>query len=450
MEFKSKLLIVALASAMPWMSAQAQSQSELQKEIAALRAQLQALQQKVESLNAKADAPAASAAVVQQVNRLEQRLDLADDEAEKTGFKGLKINATTEVGYFRDSSKNNQTFGALSGSSSDSIAYAGAAMVQITKDTQGEGVDWTLRLQPGAQYKDGNNFLVHEASVAVPVAADTKLIGGLIPDYQGYEYVFPNSNATLGNQLISHNALFDLAGATQYAGLGTSHTFDGGKYAAKWMIGNVDPWVDSEADTTKPYFNGTKTRSVALAYRADWFMSEFAYVGLSGLHGSVNRNFRVMTIDGGYTHGDWQINGQLTNGWMRNGASISGMDAEWTGVSALLGYKATPRLQLLARADYIENRKNGGGTYAYAQGSTDVGLGAELNEDGTNVTDDAGNNVGANLTRLTFGTNYQINANTQWKLEYRIDQSSGYNFVDENSNRIRQKNRIGTTLVLSF
>lgn len=89
MEFKSKLLIVALASAMPWMSVHAQTQADLQKEIAALRAQLQALQQKVEAINAKPEASGANTAVAQQVNRLEQRLDLAEDQAETTGFKGL-------------------------------------------------------------------------------------------------------------------------------------------------------------------------------------------------------------------------------------------------------------------------------------------------------------------------------------------------------------------------
>lgn len=449
MEFKSKLLVVALASAMPWMSVHAQTQADLQKEIAALRAQLQALQQKVEAINAKPDAAATNTAVAQQVNRLEQRLDLADDAAETTGFKGLKINAAVETGFGFDSQVKNNTFYAGSGSTTDDRAYAGHGMVQFTKETQGEGVDWTLRLLPGADATS----IVHEASISLPLAEDTRLIGGVMPDFQGYEFAFANANSTLGNQLISHNALYDLAGATQYAGLGTSHSFDGGTYTAKWIIGNVDAATDTGADTAKSYFNGTTDRSVALAYRGDWFISEFAYIGLSGLHGSVNRNFRVMAIDGGYTRGDWQFNGQLTSGWMRNAAS-NGSDAEWHGLSGLVGFKVTPRLQLIARADFLENSKNGGGTYVSAQpdGTATLdtaanGLGPVRSSDGTTV-DDA--NVGANLTRLTFGTNYQINTNAQWKTEYRLDTSTGYNFLDQNGVATRQRSRIGTAFVLSF
>lgn len=454
MGFKTKLLIVAMASAMPLVSVHAQTQAELQKEIATLRAQLQALQQKVEAIGAKAETAAPSAAVAQQVNRLEQRLDLADDEAETTGFKGLKINATVETGYGFDSQVKNNTFYAGSGSTTDDRAYAGHGMVQFTKETQGEGVDWTLRLLPGADATS----IVHEASIALPLTEDAKLIGGVMPDFQGYEFAFANANSTLGNQLISHNALYDLAGAAQYAGLGTSHSFDGGTYTGKWIIGNVDAANDTSSDinTGQSFYNGTKDRSVALAYRGDWFINEFAYLGLSGLHGSVNRNFRVMALDGGYTRGDWQFNGQLTSGWMRNAASNGG-DAEWTGLSGLVGFKVTPRLQLIARADYLENSKNGGGTYvstqptapdgATALDTTANGLGPVRNADGLN-TDDA--NVGANLTRLTLGTNYQINANAQWKTEYRIDTSTGYNFIDQNGVATRQRSRIGTAFVLSF
>lgn len=451
MSFQRKLIVVALASVLPWASAQAQSAADLQKEISALKAQLQSLQQKVESLNS---APQAAAATQQQVNRLELRADQADDDAEKSGFKGLKINGTMEVGYATNNGTADHMFGAMSGSTTDDKSYSGAAMLQITKESQGDGVDWTLRLLPGAAVEN----MVHEASLSIPLDKSNRVIGGLIPDYQGYEYVFPNANPTLGNQLISHNALYDYAGATQYAGIGMSHNFGGSTYALKWLIGNVDAKTDTDNDVTAPnaYSNGSTARSVALAYRGDWFINEYAYVGLSGLHGSVNRNFRVMAIDGGYTRGDWQFNGQLSSGWMRNAAS-NGDDAEWTGLSGFMGFKLTPRLQLLARADYLENARNGGGTYvvtapAAADGvtaldSTATGLGPVRNSDGL-TADDA--NVGANLTRLTLGTNYQINPNTQWKTEYRVDQSTGYNFVDSNGVPTRNRTRIGTSLVLSF
>lgn len=447
MSIQRKLIVVALAAAMPWVSAQAQSAADLQKEIASLKASLQALQQKVEAMSAKPEA----STLTQQVNKLEQRLDLAEDDSEKAGFKGLKFNGTIEAGYSTNNGTADHLFGASSGSTTDDRTYSGVGMLQITKDSQGDGVDWTLRLLPGADV--GN--MVHEASLSIPVDKTTRIVGGLIPDYQGYEYVFPHANPTLGNQLISHNALYDYAGATQYAGLGMAHTFDGGKYALKWLVGNVDASIDTGNDVTAPnaYSNGSTARSVALAYRADWFMDEFTYIGLSGLHGSANRNFRVMAIDGGYTRGDWQFNGQLTSGWMRNAASNKD-DAEWTGLSGLVGYKLTPRLQLLARADYLMNGKNGGGTYVTtnpsdtaALDSASNGLGPIRESDGVTVLD---TNAGADLTRLTVGTNYQLNANTQWKTEYRVDQSTGYNFVDSNGVATRTRARIGTSFVLSF
>ena len=435
MSFQRKLIVIALASAMPWASAQAQSAADLQKEISALRAQLQSLQQKVESLNA---APAASAEIAQQVNRLELRADQASDDAEKSGFKGLKFSGTVEAAFKYDDLKREHSFGASAGNLDE------FGMIQFTKESQdGEGIDWTLRLVPGATAP------VHEASLSIPLTKETRIIGGLIPDWQGYEFYFANSSALLGNQLITHNALFELTGSTAYGGLGMAHTFDNGKYAFKWLVGNVDAatydTTPSLTTATSSAANNSNTKSVALAYRGDWFINEYSYIGFSGLHGSVNRNFSVMAFDGGYTRGDWAFNGQLSFGSQRN-AATNGDDAAWTGISALVGYKLTPRLQLLARADMIENRKNGGGTYAYNAGSNDIGLGVEADETGTAI--DA--NVGANLTRVSLGTNYQINANTQWKLEYRLDQSTGYNFKDLEGVFTRTKKFIGTSVVLSF
>ncbi len=57
---------------------------------------------------------------------------------------------------------------------------------------------------------------------------------------------------------------------------------------------------------------------------------------------------------------------------------------------------------------------------------------------------------GANLMRLTFGAHYQVNSTTQWKAEYRSNQSSGYNFVNSNGSYSKDKQSMATSLVLSF
>ena len=449
MGFQRKLIVVALACAMPWVSAQAQSAADLKKEIETLKAQLQMLTQKIEAMSGQTD----NAALVQQVNRIEQKQELAADDQEKSGFKGLKINGTIEAALNYDDIGRSHNFSSSAGSGYG----AESAMIQFTKESQdGEGIDWTLRLLPGS-----TAYPVHEASISIPLDKENRIIGGLIPDYQGYEFVFANANPTLGNQLISHNALYDLVGPTSYAGIGMSHTFGGGAYALKWIVGNIDPSYDPHTDSagaavvaTTAGASSNNTRSVGFAARGDWFINEFSYVGLAVAHGSVNRNFDVYAVDGGYTHGDWAFNGQISTGMQRN-AAANGDDAGWTGVSALVGYKVLPRLQLLARADFIDNRKNGGGTYAYNGGSSSYGLGAE-NQDSTGMLQDLDPTTGlvttgANLTRLTVGTNYQINANTQWKTEYRVDQSTGYNFLDSDGVTYKKnKTGIATSLVLSF
>ena len=465
MQFQKKCLLVALVCAFPIGSVFAQSAADLKKEIEVLKAQLQLLQKKVEDMASAADLTPLN----QQVNRMEQKMDLADNAAEASGFQGMKINGVIETNLSYNNIDRSNTAIAGSGYSSTND-YAGYGMVQITKESQdGEGVDWTLRLLPGAL------SVVHEASISVPLTKTQRMIAGLMPDFQGYEFSFPHANSTLGNQMISHNALFDLAGATAYTGVGMSYTLGGGKGAFKWMVGNVDTASDSTAtdytyspayyDTTSAayvtsansalglYAANSSLRTVALAYRADWYITDASYIGLSGLHGSSNRNFTIMAIDGGITRGDWQYNGQLTAGQQAR-AAANGGTASWTGVSAFTSYKIVPRLQLMGRADYIWNRANGGGTYVVNGGSNTSGLGPKgLNSAGEIDYDaDTGHaTTGANLTRLTFGTNYQINSNTQWKTEYRLDLSDGYNFLDYDGTTYRKdKTTISTALMLSF
>lgn len=428
MSFQRKILVVALASVLPMASVHAQSAADLQKEIAALTAQLQALQKKVEALTA---AKTSNESLAQQVTRLEQKQELAETAMETAGLKGLKVKGTIEAAYVYDDLAGSHTFAGRDGN-------GGTAMIELTKETEeGDGVNWTLRLTPGAA------SLVHEATVSVGLGEGTRVLGGLIPDYQGYEGAFANQNL-----MLSHNALFDLAGPTSYTGLGMTHQLSK-EVALKWMVGNIDGGNDAAL--------GLK-QSAGLAYRFDWTLSEYTYLGLSGAHASTGRSFDVIALDGGFSRGDWLLNGHLNFGQLKGGA-YNGGDASWTGLSGLLGYKLTPRLQLLARADFIENSKNGGGTYvsnymgqtydaAATPGILGAGLGPELDSSGALV--DQANPKGANLTRLSLGTNYLLNATTQWKTEIRFDQSSGYNFQDESGAFKKNQTTLGTAVVVSF
>jgi len=445
MSFQRKLIVVALASVLPLASVHAQSVTDLQKEIAALRAQLQALQSKVDAIGAE------PAVTPQQVTRIEQKLELMDDDNEKSGFKGIKVNGLIEATYRVSSADNNNKFFASSGYTDND---AGNAVLQITKESQdGQGVDWTVRLLPGS-----GGYQVHEASLSIPLDKENRIIGGKIPDYQGYEWPFPNANSTLGNQLITHGALYDWGLASFYEGLGMSHQLNS-EWALKWVVGNVDGATDDGRVLPSGL---TPNRSVGLAYRFDWAINEYASVGFSGAHGTSSREFQIYSIDGGYVRGDWAFNGHLNFGQMEK-AAYNG-DAQWTGVSGLVSYKVVPRLQLIARADYLINRKSGGGTYVSNyldnQGAVDPvtgfpvplgnGLGPELNGDGSIKLGDDGNPVGANLTRISLGTNYQINANTQWKTEYRLDQSTGANFLNADGMNTSNQTTLATSVVLSF
>jgi hypothetical protein len=414
MKFNKKLLVLALSAALPCFSAHAQSAAELQKEIEVLKSQLKMLSDKIEAMAAK---PAA--VDPQEFNRLVQKIDLAEEDSINAGFKGMKFKGVLDVGYSNDEISAATGFDKARGNGG-----FGAAMFEISKEPD-EGIGWMLRLTPLS-----SSSIVHEASLSVPVGSgSTKIIAGLTPDFSGYELSWGNANP-----LISNNLLYTHSAATNYMGAGLS--YEVGDWAAKWMVGQVD---------------GVATRSLpGIAYRADYSASEYSGIGFSGVHVRTNNgpgNVDLMEVDAYRTRGDLTLQGQLSLGRLIGGTSGTGDDARWWGVSALVGYKLTPRLQAIARADYIDNRANGGGMYynpADANGTTVFG--PELDE--TGVAADPSR--GANRYALTAGFSYVVNANTQWKTEIRLDRSTGYNFLDSNGQYKQGNTTIGTALVVSF
>ena len=422
MKLERHILAAALAAAFPLVDAQAQSNADLLKQIELLKAQVEALTARIEAVSKQA-----GAVNPQEFNRLVQKVELAEDTAAASGFKGLKFKGVIEAAYIHDRLQMDVATGTVRETQRFSTGNGnfGTGMFEISKEVD-DGVSWLLRLTPGL----GNDNIVHEANVSIPLNNSNKLNVGLTQDYQGYEYSFAHQNP-----LLTHNLMWSYAGPAFYEGVGLSYAL--GKWSAKWMFGNID---------------GQKSgKSPGLAYRVDYTVSEFTYVGFAGAHSRTTRQFDGMEIDAGFTRGDWQLNGQLNYGRER-GTAFNGGDARWWGASALAGYKITPTLQILTRFDYISNRRNGGGIYVEGPGfvgvgNTTSGFGPELDNTGAVIDP----NRGANRYALSAGFNYAINANTAWKGEVRLDRSSGYNFLDPKTGQFKRSNVIvGTGIVVSF
>ncbi len=428
MKFSRKTLVIAMAAALPWIGAHAQTAADMQKQIQALQAQLQALQTQVEQLSSK------GAVDPTEFNRLVQKMEVNEETAQKSGFSGLAFKGVIEAQYLYDKNFNSQNgLSSPAAGFSAGNGYAGTGMLEITKQAEGgEGINWTLRLTPGGANVNGSD-LVHEASISMPLGeGGTRVIAGVIPDWQGYEYSFGNQNP-----LVTHNLLFTHASATNYTGAGLQHAF--GPVVTKAMLANID---------TK----STNKRAPGLVYNANWTVSEFTYMNFSGAHSrqrdAVNAitPFDLVEVDGGYTRGDLALNGQVSLGRVKEAAGNAlGDDAKWWGLSGFAGYKLTPRLQAIARYDFINNRKNGGGMF-YDPSAAGTIFGPELDETGVA----ADSNRGTTRSALSLGVNYAVNPSTQWKTEVRFDRSSGYNFLDSNGAPTKSNTTVGTALVVSF
>jgi Protein of unknown function (DUF3138) len=477
MNLQRKLIVVALAAAMPWISAQAQSTADLQKEIELLKSQLKSLQDRVEAVANKPAAPAAGAVDPEEFNRIKIKVESAEDNTIAAGFAGLKISGMVDPTFVYSQRQNQAGFVFLNnfngqGNSGPGDSYAfdnsyfGQAMLDIQKETE-SGTKWRLTLAPHKSASSGYNIgsIVHEASVSVPLGSPaTRLIAGQIPDWSGYEFIWSHQQP-----LISHNLLFDFTIPSFYSGAGME--FTSGKWISKFLIGNIN-----EAR------KGTGAKTPGVTYRVDYAKGEFSGFGFAGSHSTSDKNaggkYNLFEVDGYFTRGDWVLQGQVGIGNSKAGAANGGK-ASWTGLSALAGYKWTPRFQTTARFDMIANKKNGGGVFGAAavercglvdvngDGIFDTTPSADGGLDCDAVVADGRNGFGpimenstgiwlptangATRTALSLGMSYLFNQNTTFKAEYRIDRANGPVFFDVKTGDYKKSNSmIGVSAVVSF
>ncbi len=457
--FQPHTLALALAVAFPSLAA-AQSNEELMKELLALKERVGQLESALKAKDAAKPADAEkqwgmTPAQVQDFNRVSLKTEALEDAIEAQGFKGLKISGQMDPSFIYNKSQNRAGFQFLNSVGDDGYnydnSYFGMALIDFQKEMEG-GTKWRLTLAPNrgvGAVVDGQS-VVHEASVSVPLGdLQNRLIAGQIPDWSGYEYLPPTQN-----KLITHNLLFDFTLPTAYTGAGMEVA--SGKWIMKGVLANMNA-------SRKSRFNKTPV----FAYRGDYSKGEYAGFGFAGVHGKA-ANFRsddvnpvtgnaydnrdstlnLLEVDAYFIRGDWTVQGQVSYGQQQNGAitadSVTGelRDSRWYGASALAAYKITPRLEGIARIDYLNNKKHGGGLLGYTFADDRNGIGPDPFGDPE---------AGANRMALSVGMGYLFSSNLTFKAEYRLDRASQAVFVDVKDGRYSKSNHLlGASMVLSF
>lgn len=457
-------LPLALALAFP-LTAQAQTTQDLKAELDALKAHVKKLEAMIEKqAAAEKPAPAGEQVEVAEFNRIRVKTEAMEDANEANGFKGLKISGYLDPAYIYNKNSRTSSFVFLNNNSpvngsTESFGYDntyfGSALLNIDKEIEG-GSRFRISLMPSKGTASGYNFgnLVHEASMSIPLGEpSTRLIAGQLPDWSGYEMIASNQN-----KLITHNLLFDFSAPNFYTGVGLE--VSSGKWLMKGMLGNLNR---SRIDTAQQ-------RTPGLFYRVDYAKGEFNGFGFAGIHSGFDDKSQfgrldIFEVDGYFIRADLTLQGQLTYGRQKStsGNGFNSGGTSWFGLSGLAAYKLTQRLEGIARFDYINNHRRGGGLL----GSTFGGVCKDLNGIDANCPDGRNGfgsgmvfdgttwlvedpSRGTNRYALSFGLNYALMPGVNLKGEYRYDRSTGRVFQNSVGDYLRDNHVLGFSTVLSF
>lgn len=404
------------------------------------------------------------------VQRLQVKLDGMETANIDNGFAGLKISGMIDPAFISSSNRRSAGFNFLNnfdavdrGAAGQDSSYAfdnsffGMMMLQLDKETE-NGTKFHLQLVPHKSASSSMNLgsIIHEATVSVPTnVSGVRVLAGQFADFTGYEYFLAHQT-----KLVTHNLLFDFTQASYYAGAGTE--IIDGAWTTKLLVANMNQSSHNDHN-----------RNPMLVFRTDYANSEFTGIGVTGQFGKyADHPLSMLSSDAFYMRGEWTINGQVNVGRWKDMA-FNGGDARWAGVSLMAAYKLTPRLELVARADYLKNDKNGGGTIATIfKGCSDAAgalvgcsdpevadAGAGDYRNGLGPTPQAladalasgnfSNLRGTNRSELTLGGSYVINQNVQVRMEYRYDRASQAVFQVQPENTFRRGNNLFAASVVA-
>ena len=469
----------AIAMAFP-MLASAQTSAQLQSQIEALKAQVQQLEQLVKQKSAVDAEPTVE---LEEFNRIKTKVEAAEDTAESSGFKGLRITGGIDPVYIWNAAKGTSSFSfgnnlANPNNSSEAYAYDnsyfGSAYVDFQKEMEG-GSKLRLTLMPTKSVASAftTGSIIQEASASIPLTdAQTRLMVGQMGDVSGYEptlNTYSGSNNISSNQLypgyaeyfITKNMLFDFTAANFYTGAGLD--LIRGPWEYKFWIANLN------SSRTSVGANNAAANTIAsepaFIYNATYAQEEFWGFEFTGYAGHVSTPQSATTgllgrldqfeIDGNYTRGDFNANLQFTVGRLENGSFDGNNDARWWGLSALASQKVGANWTFAGRVDYLNNEANGGGLYTLGNNvtGTNASYGDVVNGFGSGDASaaDYDSTVGANRTALTLAGTYRLNRNVAFRTELRRDFSTLATFYNYTNSSFQKTNTtIGFQTIVNF
>jgi hypothetical protein len=194
------------------------------------------------------------------------------------------------------------------------------------------------------------------------------------------------------------------------------------------------------------------SKSPTFIYNATYAKAEYWGFEFTGYDGSVTNwnaggvsRLDQFEIDAWYTRADFNGNLQYTVG-RQKGAAVNGGDTGWWGISTLVSERITPRLTLAGRLDYLNNEKNGGGTFAVSPDDGINGFGAG---DPAAAGYDA--NKGANRSSLSLAATYRLTRYVALRSELRHDVATTAAFYNFNDGTLQKTNdTVGLQTVVNF
>jgi hypothetical protein len=405
-------------------------------------------------------------------DQLSIKVDAIQDSMATAGMTGLRISGGIDPVYMYNKDKGTGSFmflnnftdlygaGAYSGETySYDNSYFGVAYLDIQKQMD-DGTKMRLTLMPSKSAGSGYNFgnIVHEASASVPLGDPaTRLIVGQMPDVSGYQpfvNTFAGANSLYSNMLyygfpeyfITKNLQFDFTAATFYTGAGLDIT--SGPWETKLILANFNSARNDCPATASGAGGGGclgASKSPTFIYNATYAKAEYWGYEFTGYEGKVSNwtwggvsRLDQIEVDAWWTRADFNTNLQYTIGRQKDGAMIpdpvtsNPRDASWWGISWLVSEKLTERFTLAGRLDYLNNQKNGGGTFNVYD-TSGAGTGDNINGFGPGGGPNADPNKGANRTAISVSATYRLSQYVALRGEVRHDIATTdafYNFKD--------------------